>query len=149
MLLSSSNLKAIFCAKKCKFTKNPASLAGSVQPTAPSVLQISPFAGPENAREQHSSGWTRHGRRDAMVAAVWSLSAVAGCIPASLSLTLLIATLVHPSPFPPNPAPPPPLPPPRRDAHPMSPSRAQVSILVLGAAAVFFEHIRKIGCMHS
>jgi dolichyl-phosphate beta-glucosyltransferase len=31
----------------------------------------------------------------------------------------------------------------------MSPSRAQVSILVLGAAAVFFEHIRKIGCMHS
>jgi len=28
-------------------------------------------------------------------------------------------------------------------------ARLLVSILVLGAAAVFFEHIRKIGCMHS
>ena len=28
-------------------------------------------------------------------------------------------------------------------------ARLPVSILVLGAAAVFFEHIRKIGCMHS
>jgi len=83
-----------------------------------------------------------------MVAAVWSLSAVAGCIPASLSLTLLIATLVYPSPFPQT-----------LLLRPLflllaatltpSPSRAQVSILVLGAAAVFFEHIRKIGCMHS
>ncbi|XP_066385768.1 uncharacterized protein [Miscanthus floridulus] len=51
------------------------------------------------------------------MAAAWPLSAVAGLLPASLSLTLLLATLV--------------------------------SILVLGAAAVFFEHIRKIGCMHS
>lgn len=54
-----------------------------------------------------------------------------------------------PSPFPPTRAPPPllPLRIHRRDA--VSPSRAQVSILALGAAAVFFEHIRKIGCMHS
>lgn len=51
------------------------------------------------------------------MAAAWPLSAIAGILPASLSLALLLATLV--------------------------------SILVLGAAAVFFEHIRKIGCMHS
>ncbi|KAG0537945.1 hypothetical protein BDA96_03G192500 [Sorghum bicolor] len=71
-----------------------------------------------------------------------------GLLPASLSLTLLLATLVPPSPFPPNPAPPSLLPP-RRGAHAISPCCARVSILVLSAAAVFFDHIRKIGCMHS
>jgi hypothetical protein len=142
-------LKAIFVQKSVKSPKILQGWAGGVyRLTYGSGLQISPSAGPENAREQHSSGWTRHGRRDAMVAAVWSLSAVAGCIPASLSLTLLIATLVYPSPFPQT-----------LLLRPLflllaatltpSPSRAQVSILVLGAAAVFFEHIRKIGCMHS
>ncbi|XP_062214141.1 uncharacterized protein LOC133915130 [Phragmites australis] len=50
-------------------------------------------------------------------AAAWSLSAAAGLLPASLSPSTLLATLV--------------------------------SVAVLGAAAVFFEHIRKIGCMHS
>jgi dolichyl-phosphate beta-glucosyltransferase len=81
------------------------------------------------------------------MAAAWPLSAIAGILPASLSLALLLAT---PAPPPPPPPPPPQiLLPPRRGAHAVSPSRAQVSILVLGAAAVFFEHIRKIGCMHS
>lgn len=40
----------------------------------------------------------------ATMAATWPLSAIAGILPASLSLTLLLATLVPPSPFPPNPA---------------------------------------------
>jgi hypothetical protein len=77
-------------------------------------------------KRTHSSGWwTRHRPPgDAMVAAAWPLSAVAGLIPASLSLTLLIATLVLPSPppyTPPHRPLPPPPPPPRRGAHAMSP----------------------------
>lgn len=82
----------------------------------------------------------------AMAAAGWPLSSsVADLLPASLSLTLLLASLVHPLP------PSAPfllrllallIPSPR-------PSRAQVVVVVLGAAAFFFEHIRKIGCTHS
>uniref|UniRef100_A0A0E0GVQ0 dolichyl-phosphate beta-glucosyltransferase n=1 Tax=Oryza nivara TaxID=4536 RepID=A0A0E0GVQ0_ORYNI len=81
-----------------------------------------------------------------MAAAGWPLSSsVADLLPASLSLTLLLASLVHPLP------PSAPfllrllallIPSPR-------PSRAQVVVVVLGAAAFFFEHIRKIGCTHS
>uniref|UniRef100_A0A8R7UN44 Glycosyltransferase 2-like domain-containing protein n=1 Tax=Triticum urartu TaxID=4572 RepID=A0A8R7UN44_TRIUA len=52
-----------------------------------------------------------------MAGAAWPLSAAAGLLPASLSLTLLLGSLVV--------------------------------VLVLGVAAVFLEHIRKIGCMHS
>ena len=60
---------------------------------------------PESPLEEHSSGWTRHRPAvgTAMMAAAWPLSAVAGLLPASLSLTLLLATLVPPSPLPPKP----------------------------------------------
>ncbi|KAG8061542.1 hypothetical protein GUJ93_ZPchr0003g16926 [Zizania palustris] len=51
-----------------------------------------------------------------MAAAGWPLSAVTDLLPASLSLTLLFASLVV--------------------------------VLVLGAAAAFFENIRAIGCVH-
>ncbi|TVU02955.1 hypothetical protein EJB05_51500, partial [Eragrostis curvula] len=72
---------------------------------------------PRNERERPREQWVNSTPAGVMAAAAWPLSAVAGFLPASLSLTLLIATLVV--------------------------------VLVLGAAAVFFEHIRKIGCMHS
>lgn len=52
-----------------------------------------------------------------MAGAAWTLSSAADLLPASLSLSLLLASLV--------------------------------AILVLGVAAVLFDHLRKIGCMHS
>jgi hypothetical protein len=114
-------------------------------------VQISPTPGPENPREDNntSSGWTRHrplGPRR------WPPPGLSPPSPASSRPPSRWPSSSPPSYRPPPPPPPPPpqiLLPPRRGAHAVSPSRAQVSILVLGAAAVFFEHIRKIGCMHS